>query len=180
MPGSKLPMNLYNFRTFLALFVTFFFVTCFTLWNYSEHKIIHTIRVRLPILPRQNESQEEFYWRSTKTFFPETEIPSPIPQGLPNDDSFLVVSLEKDVRIKLNQEIIASLTNTEPLTEKLKEIFEYRQSYGVYENNTKKVVKAVAVKVPLSAKYGEFLKIVDAVKISGADPIVLQIDELPQ
>ena len=173
-------MNLYNFRTFLALFAPLFFVMCLTLWNYSEPKIIHTFRVRIPILPRQNESPEEYYWRSAKTFFPGTEIPNPIPQGLPNDDSFLVVSLEKDAQIKLNSEKIANLENTKPLTDKLKEIFESRQSYGVYENNTEKAVKAVAVRVPLSAKYSEFLKIVDAVKISGADPIVLQIDDLPQ
>ena len=66
------------------------------------------------------------------------------------------------------------------MLEELKEIFTYREKSGVFEENSNKVVKAVIVKVPRSVKYGNVLKIIDAVKSSGADPTVLQIDDLPQ
>ncbi len=174
-------MKLRNFRTFLAFFATLCFVTYFTLWNYSEHKLPgYVFHVKLPLLIKPGESQEEYYWRTQKSLFPQIEIPNPIPKGMPNDDTFFIVSMEKEGEIKINSIKFAEISSTKPLTNKLKEFFEARQNEGVYEPDSEKIVRAVAVKVPPSTKYGEFIKIVDAVKESGADPIVLQIDELPK
>jgi biopolymer transport protein ExbD len=72
------------------------------------------------------------------------------------------------------------LENTIPLTEKLNEIFRERERNGVFEPKSDRILKAVIVKAPRYAKYGDVAKLVDAVKSSGADPIVLQIDDLPQ
>jgi biopolymer transport protein ExbD len=174
-------MKLRNFRTFLALFVTLAFVTCFTLWNYSEHKTIHTLRVRIPKAYNPNFTDEELrnYFKSGGSAIPIDDLEK---RGfiLPNDDRFLIVSLEKDGKLKINQQFYGTLENPTPLLEKLRAAFDNREKLGVFEENTYKVVKAVIVKAPRSEKYGNVIKIIDVVKSSGADPIVLQIDDLPQ
>ena len=90
-------MKLYNFRTFLVLFTTLSFVTCFTLWNYSEHKTIYTFRVKIPKAYNPNFTQEELleYLESggNAIQFAELEKRRLI---IPNYDKFLTVSLEKD------------------------------------------------------------------------------------
>ena len=156
------------------------FIVSFTYWNIHEHKTIFTILVRVPLLPKQNETQEEFFWRSRKALFPQIEIPNPIPPGLPHDDAFLVVSIEKDETIKLNSQNSGNLKDTKLLIKRLCEIFSERQQIGVYEPDGTEIVRAVVVKAPLSMRYGEVAKVIDAVKISGAEPVVLQIDGLPR
>jgi biopolymer transport protein ExbD len=174
-------MKLYNFRTFLVLFTTLFFVMCFTLWNYSEHKTIYTFRVKIPKAYNPNFTDGELleFLESGGNMIPIDELEKRN-FLLPNDDRFLIISLEKDGKLKINQQFNGTLENIEPLLEKLKEIFANRERLGVFEENTNKAVKAVIVKAPRSFKYGDFLKVIDAVKESGADPIVLQIDDLPQ
>ncbi len=106
---------------------------------------------------------------------------SPLPiRGLPNDDTFVFVSLEKDGITKINQQNYGTVEDTAPLLEKLSEIFADRERDGVFEEDSNKIAKAVMVKATRSDKYGNVVKIVDIVKSSGADPIVLQIDELPK
>jgi biopolymer transport protein ExbD len=41
-----------------------------------------------------------------------------------------------------------------------------------------KIPKIVFIKAPRNLAYGKVVKIVDAVKIAGAEPISLQIDDL--
>jgi biopolymer transport protein ExbD len=43
-----------------------------------------------------------------------------------------------------------------------------------------RVEKTITVKAPRSIKYGDVMKIVDAIKGAGASPIVLQLDDLSQ
>jgi biopolymer transport protein ExbD len=174
-------MKLYNFRTFLALFTTLSFVMCFTLWNYSEHKTIYTFRVKIPKAYNPNFTDEELreFFKSGGSMITIAELEKRN-FLLPNDDSFLIISPEKDGKLKINQQFNGTLENTNPLLEKLSEIFAYREKSGIFEENSYKVVKAVIVKAPRSVKYGDVLKVIDAVKTSGADPIVLQIDDLPQ
>ena len=45
-------------------------------------------------------------------------------------------------------------------------------------SNDQKIEKTVFIKAPRSMDYGSVAKVIDAVKISGADPISLQIDDL--
>ncbi|MET0754261.1 MAG: biopolymer transporter ExbD [Pyrinomonadaceae bacterium] len=173
-------MTLFGFKTFLILFVTLVFIARFAVWSIEEHKIIYTLRVKVPPPFEENLSDEERFWKFQKFLFPQTKIPNPTPQGLPNDDSLFIVSLEKDGNIKLNSEPNGSVKNLEIIKQRLKEIFDKRAEVGVFEPKIEKAVKAVSIKAPLSAKYGDVAKIVDALKESGADPIVLQIDGLPQ
>jgi biopolymer transport protein ExbD len=41
-----------------------------------------------------------------------------------------------------------------------------------------KIEKTVFIKAPRSIDYGSVVKVIDAVKLAGADPISLQIDDL--
>ena len=152
----------------------------FALWNFSKQKISYCYLVKIPLNSKENESEEEYYWRTQKHLFPQTEIPDPIPKSLPNDDSIFLVSLELDGTLKINSEFNGNLQNPEILKRRLKGIFAEREKAGVFEPGNWKIVKAVVIKAPLSADYGEVVKVIDTVKESGADPIVLQIDELPR
>jgi biopolymer transport protein ExbD len=173
-------MKLIRFRTFLILFVTLIFIAQFTVWNVHENKRFYSMKVKVMPIPEEMLTDEEFYWRSQKFLFPQIETPNPIPQGLPYDHSLLLVALEKDGSIKLNSETTGNLENLEAFKQRLKEIFQERTERGVFEPNSDKIIKAIAIKSPLSAKYGDVAKIVDALKECGADPIVLQIDSLSQ
>ena len=42
-----------------------------------------------------------------------------------------------------------------------------------------KIEKTVFVKAPRSLKYGEVVKVIDAIKGAGASPVGLQVDDLP-
>jgi biopolymer transport protein ExbD len=62
----------------------------------------------------------------------------------------------------------------------LAQTFQDRERNGVYKEGTTEVEKTVFVKAPRSVKYGDVVKVFDAIKGSGAQPIGLQIDDLPQ
>lgn len=95
---------------------------------------------------------------------------------LPNVCGFLTVSLKNNGKIMLNFEEQKDL---EVLSQRLKTIFQQREEYGVYEENSLRVIKKVMIKAPRSTKYGDVLKIVSAVQESGAEPLVLMFDEYP-
>ncbi len=102
--------------------------------------------------------------------------------------NFLVVSLNKDSTLKLNTESgFGNVQETDLLTKKLSEIFKERTENRVYSENLlsrndltneEKIEKTVFIKAPRSIDYGSVVKVIDAVKISGAEPISLQIDDL--
>ena len=86
----------------------------------------------------------------------------------------LVAELKKDGKINLNNE-----ENTlDSLKVRFREVFRNREANGVFKEGTNEVYKAVTVKGFRSAKYEEIAKLIDALKESGAYPIVLQIDDL--
>jgi biopolymer transport protein ExbD len=43
-----------------------------------------------------------------------------------------------------------------------------------------RIEKTVFVKAPRSLPYGEVVKVIDAIKGAGANPVGLQVDDLPQ
>ncbi len=92
----------------------------------------------------------------------------------------LVVSVGGDQKIKLNQEELGDTTDASNLTNKLSQIFKDRESNGVYKEGTNEIEKTVFVKAPRSIKYGEVVKLIDAIKIAGAQPVGLQVDDLAQ
>lgn len=168
-------MKLFNLRTNILLFLAICATGYFAFWYFSESKEFSFI-VKIPLNRKENETDEEFYWRSQKSLFPQIEIPNPIPKSLPNDDSFIIVSIKNNGKLKINSE---PQKDIESLKERLKEVFRGREENGVFEPNSNKIVKTVVIKSNLSTKYGEVVKVIDAVKKSGAEPIILQIDDLP-
>lgn len=91
----------------------------------------------------------------------------------------LVVAVNSDYSLKLNTEKdLGTVREPKKLIERLENIFAQREENGVFDEAGQKIVKTVFIKAPRDVPYGEVVKIVDAVKIAGADPISLQIDDL--
>ena len=101
----------------------------------------------------------------------------------------LIVALENDSSLRLNTEKnVGTSEDVEKLIERLKSVFRERKENMVYSENAasdanlsedEKIEKTVFIKAPRAADYGEVAKVIDAVKLSGANPISLQIDDLP-
>ncbi len=96
----------------------------------------------------------------------------------PNPLVLLISMLDKDGGLMLNRESMGTISDTKRLENGLAGIFKARESNGVFRVGTNEIEKEVFLKVSKSVKYGDFIKLVEAVKIAGAEPIAIQIDEL--
>lgn len=104
-----------------------------------------------------------------------------------NEDA-LVVLLKADSSLGLNAENdLGTVRNPGKLTERLAQVFQertqnrhYAQDSQLKSNLTEaeKIEKTVFIKAPRTIDYGSVTKVIDAVKIAGANPISLQIDGL--
>jgi biopolymer transport protein ExbD len=101
----------------------------------------------------------------------------------------LVVSISTDLQLKLNADSIGSVNDTAPLSQKLLQLFQQRKTTGAYKPGMEartdvpdadRIEKTVFVKAPRSVKYGDVVKVIDAIKGAGANPVGLQVDDLPQ
>jgi biopolymer transport protein ExbD len=101
----------------------------------------------------------------------------------------LVVSIASDLSIKLNQDSLGSVNDTTTLANRLALVFKQRKDTHAYKigyetrNDLKeddRIEKTVFVKAPRSLKYGDVVKVIDAIKGAGANPVGLQVDDLPQ
>jgi len=101
----------------------------------------------------------------------------------------LVVSISSDLQIKLNQDAIGSVNDTAPLAQRLAQVFQQRKDQRAYKvgmesrgdvKDEDRIEKTVFVKAPRAAKYGDVVKVIDAIKGAGANPVGLQVDDLPQ
>jgi len=89
----------------------------------------------------------------------------------PHPDT-LIVSVAGDSSLSLNKDKLkASAASPNELIDSLKGIFAAREQNLVNE-------RTVFIKAPKGLDYGTVAKVVDAVKMSGAAPISLQIDRL--
>lgn len=98
----------------------------------------------------------------------------------PNPNTLIVFISRDGGKLRLNTEDIGAVADTEPLTAKLQEVFKDREAKGVIREGTNEVEKTIFIKAPKSVKYGDVVKVIDAVKMAGAQPIGLQIDDLEQ
>jgi biopolymer transport protein ExbD len=93
----------------------------------------------------------------------------------------LVVSVDKaSMAVTLNNETAGDVSDTSLLTNKLSEIFKQRENNLVFREGTNEVEKTVFVKAPRSVRYGNVVRVIDAVKLAGSDRVGLQIDDLPE
>ncbi|HEY8186748.1 MAG TPA: biopolymer transporter ExbD [Pyrinomonadaceae bacterium] len=100
----------------------------------------------------------------------------------------LVVSISNDLQLKLNQDSLGSVNDTAPLSQKLVQLFQQRKETRAYKTGmetrtdvpeSERIEKTVFVKAPRSIKYGDVVKVIDAIKGAGANPVGLQVDDLP-
>jgi biopolymer transport protein ExbD/biopolymer transport protein TolR len=125
-----------------------------------------------------------------------------LPTLLPNPLT-LVVSISPDLKLRLNNKegpeqyepcyglttTYGSVNDPGPLVRCLTQLFKLRREQHAYRPGfetrsdlveDERVEKTTFVKAPRSIKYGAVVHVIDAVKGSGAYPISLQIDDLPQ
>ncbi|MEO6587826.1 MAG: biopolymer transporter ExbD [Pyrinomonadaceae bacterium] len=98
----------------------------------------------------------------------------------PNPLTLVVAINNADKKITLNKEAAGDVSDASLLTQLLSETFKKREAEGVLREGTNEVEKTVFIKSPRSSKYGEVVRVLDAVKQAGAQPIGLQIDDLEQ
>lgn len=100
----------------------------------------------------------------------------------------LVVTLNTDSTLSLNgNREYGTVADPQKLIDELKAVFQQRKENGVFSENLansenlsidEKIEMTVFIKAPKGVDYGSVAKIIDAVKVSGANPISLQIDNL--
>ena len=111
----------------------------------------------------------------------ETKNPGDEPPPL-----LLIAKIYGDSTLALNG--LANLGTTDDpalLVNKLKGVFSERKKNGVFSQHSlpsqtldERIQKTVFIKAPRTISYGNVIKVVDAVKGAGANPISLQIDDL--
>lgn len=101
----------------------------------------------------------------------------------------LVVSISPDLQLRLNQDSMGSVNDTGALSMRLQQVFQQRKELRAYKPGMEtrsdlpedeRIEKTVFVKAPRSLHYGEVVKVIDAIKGAGANPVGLQVDDLPQ
>jgi biopolymer transport protein ExbD len=101
----------------------------------------------------------------------------------------LVVSISNDLQIKLNQDAMGSVNDTTFLSQKLTQVFQQRKEQRAYKPGMEtrsdvpeqdRIEKTVFIKAPRGMRYEEVVKVIDAIKGAGANPVGLQVDDLPQ
>ena len=111
-----------------------------------------------------------------KTLIPEQQQNTPA-DATPSKLT-LRVDIEKDSKLQLNDEDIGTIDDTRRLSARLADIMRQREEQRVTKFGTDIIEKTVFIKAPESFKYGEVVKVIDAVKGAGATPVGLQVDAL--
>jgi biopolymer transport protein ExbD len=102
----------------------------------------------------------------------------------------LVVSIgtAPDFQLKLNSDVMGSVNDPSALAAKLQQTFQLRKEQHAYKvgmetatnvPEDQRIEKTVFVKAPRALKYGDVVKVIDAIKGAGASPVGLQVDDLP-
>jgi biopolymer transport protein ExbD len=113
----------------------------------------------------------------------------PTEQPLTPNIHTLVVTIDKDLRLRLNglEEDFGSVEDTSRLSAELVRLFEQRRAAHVYRDDLisrsdlseqERVLRTVFIKAPRAIPYGSVARVLDGVKGAGAEPIGLQIDDL--
>lgn len=105
--------------------------------------------------------------------------PTRDPRITTNPDTLIVI-IDKDENLSLNKEAgLGMVSDPQKMIDRLRFIFEKRtENYALSASGDAVIPRHVFIKAPRELDYGSVAKVVDAVKMSGADPIALQIDDL--
>jgi biopolymer transport protein ExbD len=100
----------------------------------------------------------------------------------------LVVTISNDLQLKLNQDDMGSVNDPAALAQRLAAVFQQRKEQRAFKvgmeartdlKDDDRIEKTVFVKAPRATKYGDVVKVIDAIKGAGASPVGLQVDDLP-
>lgn len=100
----------------------------------------------------------------------------------------LVVTISPDLQLKLNQDDMGSVNDPAALAQRLAAVFAQRKEQRAYKvgmeartdlKEDERIEKTVFVKAPRATRYGDVVKVIDAIKGAGASPVGLQVDDLP-
>lgn len=119
----------------------------------------------------------------------EAKLPSePSTVPLEPNPTTLVITINQDRSLKLNAlENLGSVSDTEKLSATLVTLFAERKANHLYRDDIassenlsedQKVLRTVFIKAPRAIPYGEVVRVIDGIKVAGANPIGLQLDEL--
>ena len=125
-----------------------------------------------------------------------TDIKAKVPAELKDDSIIdpnpktLVVSIDANSNLSLNNvKDLGTIAEPSKLVEKLRAVFAERTENRVYDeallmrddvSESERILKTVFIKAPVAMDYGNVVKVIDAVKTSGANPVGLQIDNLTE
>ena len=98
----------------------------------------------------------------------------------PNPLTLVVTINNATKKVTLNNEDAGDTEDASLLTNKLTQIFKDRETNGVFRADSNETEKTVFIKAPKAINYGSVVKVIDAVKQAGAEPVGLQIDELSE
>jgi len=103
---------------------------------------------------------------------------------VPNPDT-LIVFIHPDMTLNLNKEPNAgTVDDPAPIIDRLAQVFAERRRNGdissreIAAPDGDRTERTVFVKAPRNMEYGKVVKVIDALKRSGAFPISLQVDDL--
>ena len=123
-----------------------------------------------------------------KADIPTQRDPNENIQNLKPNPLTLVVSISTDLQIRLNQDAMGSVNDPSALAAKLQQVFQQRKEQRAYKvgmesrsdvPEDQRIEKTVFVKAPRALRYGDVVKVIDAIKGAGASPVGLQVDDLP-
>jgi biopolymer transport protein ExbD len=100
----------------------------------------------------------------------------------------VTIGMAPDFQLKLNSDVMGSVNDPSALAAKLQQTFQLRKEQHAYKvgmetatniSEDQRIEKTVFVKAPRALKYGDVVKVIDAIKGAGASPVGLQVDDLP-
>ena len=118
-----------------------------------------------------------------------TRVPAR-PDSQPVEAPFfgLVVTIKSDRTLMLNRETdLGTVIDPSKLSERLAEVFQERLINHAYSyelrdridlRDDERIERTVFIKAPRTIPYGEVVRVLDAVKGAGAQPVGLQLDDL--
>jgi biopolymer transport protein ExbD len=89
----------------------------------------------------------------------------------------LWVSLDESLNLKLNREDEGNLSNPSDIQNRLSRVFKEREDDGVFREGTNEIEKTVFIKPDPHVKFREIANVADKLKIAGAWPIGLMVDD---
>jgi hypothetical protein len=172
-------MKLFNLRTNILLFFTILSFTYFSSWYFSNKPVSQVIRVKASKEYNENFTKQEFldFAKDGNTY----PFMFAMNKGFYSPYSLedLHVRINSNGKIKLNSDEAGTIADYELLKAKLGAVFWFKTKNKDFEEGTTEIHKRVFVDASGSIEYEKVIKVIDAIKEVGAEPIVLQIDDLP-